>query len=264
MVGPWCFLDRYGPMSFTSEKPMDVIPHPHIGIQTVSWLLDGELLHKDSLGYEALMRAGQVNVMTSGRGIVHSEETPRINTGRLRGVQLWVALPEQYRNMSPLFDHHAVVPEVEIAGGSALVFAGSLRGEVAPARTYSDIAGMEIRIHENGESSLPVDPEFEHAILVLDEAVQSEGRVLEPDALHYFGEGRSSLSFNCEKDARLLLIGGRPFRESILMWWNFVARTPEEIKAARDGWEGGSFGDVKGYPSARAEAPPLQLARKSG
>ena len=110
MVGPWCFLDRYGPIDFTSEKAMDVAPHPHMGLQTVSWLLEGEVVHKDTLGCEAFMRAGQLNLMTSGLGVAHSEETPAGNSGRLNGVQLWVALPGEQRNAAPLFDHYAGAP----------------------------------------------------------------------------------------------------------------------------------------------------------
>src|SRR5215468_5346223 len=116
MVGAWCFLDRYGPLSFTGQKPMDVAPHPHIGLQTVSWLLEGEMIHHDSLGNEALMRAGQLNLMTAGRGIAHSEETPPANSGALSGVQLWVALPDDDRDVSPAFDHYAVLPVQDESG----------------------------------------------------------------------------------------------------------------------------------------------------
>src|SRR5262249_12900524 len=116
MVGPWCFLDCYGPVRFSDHKPMDVAPHPHIGLQTVSWLLEGEMIHYDSLGSEALMRAGQLNLMTAGRGIAHSEETPPANSGALTGVQLWVALPGDYRDVSPAFDHYAVLPALDESG----------------------------------------------------------------------------------------------------------------------------------------------------
>src|SRR5262249_13154751 len=124
MVGPWCFLDRYGPVSFTSDKPMDVAPHPHIGLQTVSWLLEGEIIHHDSLGCEALIRAGQLNLMTAGRGIAHSEETPRINSGTLNGVQLWVALPAGQRDIAPSFDHYPLLPVLDFTGGTVTLIAG--------------------------------------------------------------------------------------------------------------------------------------------
>jgi redox-sensitive bicupin YhaK (pirin superfamily) len=125
MVGPWCFLDRYGPLRFTSEKAMDVAPHPHIGLQTVSWLLEGEIIHRDSLGCEALMHAGQLNLMTAGRGIAHSEETPRANSGTLSGVQLWVALPDAQRDTPPAFHHYSSLPTLEVAVGTVTLIAGT-------------------------------------------------------------------------------------------------------------------------------------------
>src|SRR5690349_17217728 len=129
LVGPWCFLDRFGPLTFDHGKPMDVAPHPHIGLQTVTWLLDGEVLHDDSLGSQSMLRPGGVNVMTSGAGITHAEQTPRENSGRLNGVQLWVALPDLHRNMTAEFAHIADVPVVERTGGLIQVFAGALLGE---------------------------------------------------------------------------------------------------------------------------------------
>src|SRR5687768_4696407 len=126
LVGPWCFLDRFGPLTFSDGKPMDVAPHPHIGLQTVTWLLQGEVAHDDSLGYESVLRPGGVNVMTSGRGIAHAEQTPRDNTGRLNGVQLWTALPDQHRGMQPGFSHVQDVPAIERPSGIVQVFAGEL------------------------------------------------------------------------------------------------------------------------------------------
>src|SRR5262249_14688362 len=144
MVGPWCFLDRYGPVTFSSGAPMLVAPHPHMGLQTVSWLLEGEIVHKDSLGYEALMHAGQLNLMTSGRGIAHSEETPPRNSGKLSGVQLWVALPGEHRDTAPVFDHYSSVPIVELGGASVTLIAGELSGHTSPARAFSKMIGADI------------------------------------------------------------------------------------------------------------------------
>src|SRR5215467_12984039 len=162
MVGAWCFLDRYGPIGFTSEKAMDVAPHPHMGLQTVSWLVEGEVVHKDTLGYEALMRAGQLNLMTSGLGIAHSEETPKGNSGRLSGVQLWVALPDQQRNIAPLFDHYASLPVLNFSTGTAVVIAGELGGVRSPARTFSPIVGTEISLRDGQATALPLNASFEH------------------------------------------------------------------------------------------------------
>jgi len=256
MVGPWCFLDRYGPLTFSTDKPMDVAPHPHIGLQTVSWLLDGEVLHRDSLGFEAMIRPGELNLMTAGRGIAHAEETPRDNSGRLSGVQLWVALPESSRNGEPAFAHHDDLPRHELAGGAATVILGALAGLRSPAVVYSDMVGLDVDVR--GGIDLPLDPAFEHALFVLDGTASLEGQQLDADVLYYLGTGRHELHLSAARGARLLLIGGRPFGESILMWWNFVGRTHEEIAAARESWMSHDrFGEVAGYAGPRLAAPPL-------
>ena len=144
LVGPWCFLDRFGPLTFENPSPMDVGAHPHMGLQTVTWLLDGELVHYDSLGYESLLRPGGVNVMTSGAAIAHAERTPAKNSGRLSGVQLWVALPDRDRQMSALFQHVERVPLDEQRGGIVQVFAGSLSALRSPATHHSGIFGGEV------------------------------------------------------------------------------------------------------------------------
>jgi quercetin 2,3-dioxygenase len=245
LIGPWCFLDRYGPLSFTDEKPMDVAPHPHIGIQTVSWLLEGEVLHRDSLGFEAMARPGAVNIMTSGRGIAHAEETPVSNIGRLNGVQLWVALTEAHRHDAPSFTHVPRVPQREYRGGFAEVF-------------YEPGIGADVRVHAQSALELPLDPAFEHGMFILDGEATAEGQPLEVNTLYYLGPGRTGIELQSTRGARFLLLGGEPFPERVLMWWNFVARTPEEIAAARGAWEAGSaFGEVRGYAGPRLHAPPL-------
>jgi quercetin 2,3-dioxygenase len=264
LVGPWCFLDRYGPLSFTDQKPMDVAPHPHIGLQTVSWLLEGEVIHHDSLGLEAIVRPGGVNVMTAGRGIAHSEETPRANTGTLNGVQLWIALPEGERNLEPSFQHIAEVPLVEMRGGVVQVFAGRLADDAtSQARAYSDLIGAGLEIHSGERLELPVDVAREHALFLFDGDAEMDGNALEVNRLSYLGTGRSVLPLASKQGARLLLVGGIPFEEPVLMWWNFVARTPEEIIAAREAWqERRGFGEVAAYAGSRIEAPPLtRIAR---
>src|SRR5688572_20995633 len=154
MIGPWCFLDRYGPISFTGAKPMDVAPHPHIGLQTVSWLIEGEVLHRDSLGFEAMARPGSVNLMTSGSGIAHAEETPRENRGTLNGVQLWIALRDAERNVAPSFEHVREVPRDEPRGGIVQTF---VRGP--------DILGADVEVHD--AVTLELDRAFEHGIFVV-------------------------------------------------------------------------------------------------
>ncbi len=263
MVGPWCFLDRFGPLAFEDGKPMDVPPHPHIGLQTVSWLLEGEVLHTDSLGCEALVRPGGVNVMTAGRGISHAEQTPAHNCGsltrRLNGVQLWIALPEADRNVEPAFAGITETPLCELPGGVVLrVFAGALGGVRSPAPHFSPLVGADVQVHPGATIELELDPAFEHGLLVLEGECLLDGQRLHGRALHVTAPGRSSAAFFSPSGARLLLIGGPPFGETIRMWWNFVARTPEEITTARADWEAGlRFGEVRGYPKPRLTAPEL-------
>lgn len=263
LVGPWCFLDRYGPYTFTEGKPMDVAPHPHIGLQTVTWLLDGEIVHNDSLGCEGLIRPGGVNVMTAGSGIAHSEQTPTDNSGLLNGVQLWVALPDAKRNIDAAFQHIEQVPLVEFRGGLLQVFAGMIAGVTSPAQHYSDIVGSDLTVHSREKMILPLNPQHEHALLLLTGDAELEGQSLSDSNLYYLGTDRSEIELGSRSGARLLLIGGKPFSESILMWWNFVARTPEEIIEARTDWEERQrFGEVAAYKGNRLSAPPLiKLAR---
>lgn len=258
LVGPWCFLDRFGPLSFDDSKPMDVAPHPHIGLQTVTWLLDGEVMHDDSLGYEAIARPGGVNVMTAGRGIAHAEQTPRVNSGHLNGVQLWVALPDATRHGEASFQHVPEVPTADLQGGLARIFAGALADVVSPAQHHSPIVGADLRVHRGERLVFGVDRGFEHAALLLDGDAAAEGTIFVPNVLYYFGTGRTEIAIESLRGARVLWIGGPPFPETILMWWNFVARTPAEIAHARADWETGArFGAVRGYDGAPLQAPPL-------
>jgi quercetin 2,3-dioxygenase len=256
MVGPWCFLDRYGPLSFSDEKPMDVAPHPHIGLQTVSWLMEGEVIHHDSIGGEGLVRPGGVNVMTAGRGIAHAEETPARNVGRLNGLQLWIALPDAHRNIAPSFQSLAEVPRLESRGGVAQVFMGAMEGARSSADSYSDGLGVEVAIHRGETLTLPAQADREHALLVLDGDAAFEGQPLAINTLYYLGTERTELALRSTSGARVLLLGGVPFAERILMWWNFVARAPEEMAAARADWEEGRFGNVP-YDGPRIPAPSL-------
>jgi redox-sensitive bicupin YhaK (pirin superfamily) len=258
MIGPWCFLDRYGPLSFTSEKPMDVAPHPHIGLQTVSWLLSGEIIHHDSLGTEALLQPGQLGVMTAGRGITHTEETPVENSGHLNGVQLWVALPEAHRHSQPAFGHHPSPPVLEEPGALIRVILGDWQGHRSEGASYSPMVGAELTLHAGTSPALPLRPGFEHALIVLSGDAVFEGQPLQLDTLYYLGAHRGEMQLSTRAGAQVLLIGGAPFGETILMWWNFVARTQEEIAAARADWEQHvRFEDVRAYRGARLQAPQL-------
>src|SRR6266446_5056318 len=258
LVGAWCFLDRFGPLSFGDAKPMDIAPHPHIGLQTVSWLLQGEVIHNDSLGNQALLRPGGVNVMTSGGGIAHAEETPHKNSGHLNGVQLWIALPDADRNCQASFQHIDEVPIIEQGDSTVSVFAGSLLGRSSPAKHFSSVLGADIALHAFASLELPLDLSFEHAALLMTGDAEIDGQSIDAMGLWYLGTNRSSVEFRSRDGCRVLLLGGPPFPSKILMWWNFVARTPEEIAHARSDWQSHQrFGEVR-YRGPRLDAPSLR------
>jgi redox-sensitive bicupin YhaK (pirin superfamily) len=259
LVGPWCFLDGLGPLDLGPDTRVDVPPHPHIGLQTVSWLLEGEILHHDSLGEQGTARPGVLNLMTAGRGLAHSEESPPGSHGRLHGVQLWVALPGAHRETEPSFEQHAALPVLERDGGRVTVIQGELEGQRSPARTFSPMVGAELTVDPGTRLRLELDPGWEHALVPLRAEARLADQRLGRETLYYLGRGRREIVVEGRDEAAvLLLIGGAPFGETILMWWNFVARTPAEIAAAREDWESGRhFGEVSGYAGDRTSAPPL-------
>src|SRR5688572_8052314 len=193
LVGPWCFLDAFGPLTFAAGKPMDVAPHPHIGLQTVSWLLEGEVLHNDSLGLHGLGARGVLNLMTAGRGIAHSEETPSPNSGRLAGLQLWVALPGASREIAPSFEQHTDLPVVELDGGQATLIMGQLGTATSPARAFSPMVGAELTGTPGRPIAVPLAAAHEHALVLLDGDGQLDGQPLAADTLYYVGRGRRDL-----------------------------------------------------------------------
>lgn len=255
-VGAWCFGDHMGPVAVTETHGVDIAPHPHIGLQTVTWLVAGEVLHRDSLGSDQVVRAGQCNLMTAGNGVSHSEEATGRYRGPLHGIQLWVAQPERTRHGAPAFEHHAALPEYELAAGTVTVVVGDVGGVESPARRDTDHVGAELRLRA-GRSVVPVRRAHEHALVVIDGSVRIDGTVVEPGRLAYLGTDRDELALDTTADAVAFLVGGEPFGEEIAMWWNFVARTPDELAAARRDWEEGSdrFGTVAS-PLARTPAPP--------
>lgn len=260
LVGPWCFFDHFGPLQFGERKAMDVAPHPHIGLQTVSWLFEGEVLHNDSLGFQGMARPGELNLMTAGKGITHSEETPPRNSGRIHGLQLWVALPEAERRREPGFDHYKSLPLLEPGGGRVQVFMGELDGTRSGTRAFSPLVGADLNLGSNGKLRLPMNPAWEHALVVIEGEIDLEGTQLAPGALHYLGTRRSGLELSSKASAHAVLIGGAPFGEAVIIWWNFVARTADEIRQAREAWEARRhFGEVKAYQGERLNAPPFTV-----
>ncbi|HLL69667.1 MAG TPA: pirin family protein [Micromonosporaceae bacterium] len=268
MVGAWCFLDQMGPSDIGDGRGMRIAPHPHTGLQTVTWLLRGEMLHRDSLGSEQVIRPGELNLMTAGRGIAHSEESVRPGSPVVHGVQLWTALPDADRATGPHFEHHADLPVISRDGVALTVFLGEFAaagpgggsdGVVSPARTYSPLVGAEAALTAGADTVLPLRPDFEYAVLVLTGSVRVAGAAIDAGPLLYLGTGRSTLALSSVGGARVLVIGGLPFEERIVMWWNFVGRTSGEVAQAREEWMAGAgrFGEVRGYDGAPLPAPPL-------
>jgi redox-sensitive bicupin YhaK (pirin superfamily) len=278
MIGPFCFADHYGPDDVAVSGGMDVPPHPHTGLQTVTWLFRGRVLHQDALGSVAEVGPGDLSLMTAGHGISHSEEgTPRRFTDQsvLHGVQLWTALPEDRRHGPRDYEHVTDLPVVEVDGARVQVFlgglAGALSGAASPARAYSPLIGAQIDLPAGGVLRLPVDPAFEHGVLVDAGEATVAGTPVPPAWLGYLAPGRDVLEIRAgDAPVRAVLIGGAPFGERILMWWNFVARTHEEVVEARDLWQRSltadpagvaRFGQVEGYPGPALPAPVLPHVR---
>ncbi|ANZ39982.1 pirin [Lentzea guizhouensis] len=256
-IGAWCFCDHYGP----DDHKMDVAPHPHTGLQTVSWLFTGEIEHRDSHGVHAYVRPGELNLMTGGRGICHSEvSTTRSTT--LHGVQLWLALPDASRDAPRDFQHYSP-PAVHQGNATIKVFLGELAGEKSPVRTFTPLLGAEIVLEPNATVTLDIKTDFEHGVLLDTGDVKIDETALTPGQLGYIGTGRSTLTLSTTAGARVVVLGGTPFGEEIVMWWNFVGRTHDEIAAYRDEWQAETdrFGRVEGYPGNRLPAPPLPGGR---
>ena len=233
-VGAWCFADHMGPADLTEEHGLDIGPHPHCGLQTVTWLIDGQALHRDSLGSEQVIKPGQLNLMTAGLGVAHAEEATGHYRGTLQGVQLWIALPESSRFGSPAFEHHADLPRREIDRTDATVLVGHFNGLSSPARHDTELVGVDLHVY--GRSTFSLQRAFEYAVIVLEGEVSINGVALEPGKLGYLAPGRDELVIDTDANARALLIGGQPFEAPILMWWNFVARTRDEIDQAYESW----------------------------
>jgi redox-sensitive bicupin YhaK (pirin superfamily) len=258
MIGAWCFVDHYGPDNIAQQPGMQVPPHPHMGLQTVSWLHDGQVLHRDSLGSLQTLHPGQLGLMTSGRGIAHSEESPREHAPLLHGAQLWVALPGADRHAAPAFEHHPELPIVTGGGLRATVILGELDGAASPGTIYSPLVGADLTLPAGADARLPLEPDFEYAVLTMSGEAEVDGVRLAPGSLLYLGTNRSDLRLAADVDSAVMLLGGEPFAEEIVMWWNFVARSGEEVAEARAAWNAGTgFGEVHGYDGDRLLAPPM-------
>lgn len=254
-VGAWCFVDHFGP-TVVDARGMAIGPHPHIGLATVTWLLEGTVLHRDSLGSLQQIKPGQLNVMHAGNGVVHSEEGVDEYEGPLHGVQLWVAQPEATRHGDAAFEHHAELPVLDLGHGSATVLIGDFGGERSPARADTPLLGVDLAL-TGGRSRLPVDPSFEHAVVVLDGSASVDGTEVKPGELAYLGVSRDAINVDVGAECRALLLGGEPFEADVVMWWNFVGRTRAEMQEAYDDWrtEDARFPGLPDSPLKRIPAP---------
>lgn len=255
-IGAWCFLDHFGPLDLANTQGLHIGPHPHIGLQTFTYPLAGEILHRDSLGSVQKIQPGQVNLMTAGQGISHSEES--LPDTVLHGVQLWIALPDSARHMPPNFIHYDTVPSFDIDGLQLNLLAGEYKGHVSPVKVYSPLMGLEMNATEDVTTVLPLNPHFEYGVLPLIGNVEILHEAMDIETLLYLPCGQSHLPMKIPKGSCVLLLGGEPLDEEILIWWNFVARTKNEIIQATNDWNNQQrFGEVKGYQGARLSAPPV-------
>lgn len=263
MVGAWCFVDHFGPDDVRGRPGMQVPPHPHTGLQTVTWLVEGEILHRDSLGNVQSIVPGQLNLMTSGHGIAHAEQSPPQHPAGMHGLQLWVALPEPARHGAAAFDHHPAMPTLADSGAAITVVVGEFGGVRSPARAYTPLVGVEVLLAGAGPARLPLEREFEYGVLVMSGTAEVAGATLAPGSLLYLGRGRSDVALHApDGPARLFLLGGEPFDEPLVMWWNFVGRSHEEIVQAREDWmTGRRYGTVAdgGDPLPAPEMPTVRL-----
>jgi redox-sensitive bicupin YhaK (pirin superfamily) len=247
-VGPWCFVDVFGPVAVDGPE-RDVRPHPHIGLATVTWLLSGAIVHRDSLGSVQPIRPGQLNWMTAGAGITHSEHFQPGDP--LRGLQLWFALPEAHRADPPSFLHVPAVPTVSVGDARCAVWCGAVAGVAGAVVPPHPAVGFEGRL--DGAATLPLAPDFEHVVVWLDGAGRLDGEELPLEQLVYLPVGTPAVTLT--GTGTFVVLGGAPFGP-LLLWWNFAARTRAEMVAAQERWESGGFAAVPDVVG-RIPAPPV-------
>ncbi|AWL27661.1 pirin family protein [Acinetobacter defluvii] len=256
MIGAWCFLDHAGPVSFPQGDGLDVGPHPHIGLQTFTWMIEGTMMHTDSIGSKQLIRPKQVNLMTAGYGISHTEVAPESET-KMHAAQLWIALPDDKLNMAPQFDHYPELPVVTREGVEFTVLVGEYLETTSPVKVHSELLGVDLTAHESTTTRIPLNPKFEYGFLALEGTATINGHELTDDNMVVLEPGLNDIEVQLHAGSRLLLLGGEPFESPILLWWNLVGRTQEELKIAREQWinQDPRFGSIPDYEGPRLEAP---------
>lgn len=256
MIGAWCFLDHAGPVTFPQGYGLDVGPHPHIGLQTFTWLIEGTMMHNDSIGSKQLIRPKQVNLMTAGHGISHTEVAPDTET-KMHAAQLWIALPDDKINMAPQFDHYPELPIAEQDDVEFTVLVGEFMNTTSPVKVHTELVGVDFYAKDSTTTRIPLNPKFEYGFLALEGEAVINGHELNNDNMVVLEPGISQIDVQLHKGSRLLLIGGEPFESPILLWWNFVGRTQEELKQATEQWinQDARFGSIPEYDGPRLEAP---------
>lgn len=254
LIGAWCFLDHLGPVDLRGHDGMHVEAHPHTCLQTFTWMIEGEIMHRDSLGSEQIVKPGQVNLMTAGRGISHTEDS--LPGESLHATQLWIALPPEHADIDPAFDHYPELPRWSDGNIDFTLLAGKFQEWQAPTRVYSPLVGLDLHAPEEGRVNLPLNPGFEYGLLPLIGRAGINNVDIYTDQFVYLEPGTDSLDLSLPEGGRCLVVGGEPFPGPISMWWNFVAHTREYINQAYHDWQAGSerFPPVPGA-SVRLDSP---------
>jgi len=262
MVGPFIFYDQMGPAHLAVGAGIDVRPHPHINLATVTYLFAGAIDHRDSLGTLATIEAGAVNLMTAGHGIVHSERSPSAERAigpELSGIQTWLALPEAVEEIAPAFEHveKAALPAIDGAGATARIIMGSLWGETAPTTTYASTIYADIALAPGG--SIPIDPEAdERALYVAVGDATLDGLPLEPMTLYVLRPGARA-TLRSASGGRVMLCGGEAFASPRHVWWNFVSSSRDRINEAKHDWKAGRFPTIPGDDKEFIPIPEVPL-----
>lgn len=256
MIGAWCFLDHAGPVTFPQGDGLDVGPHPHTGLQTFTWMIEGTMMHTDSLGTKQLIRPYQVNLMTAGHGISHTEVAPDSET-KMHAAQLWIALPDDKLNMPPQFDHYPVLPTTQQDQVEFTVLVGEFMGQSSPVAVHTPLVGIDMTAQADAKTRIPLNPKFEYGFLALEGHAWVNGHELNQDNLVVLEPGVEHIEIDIPEGHRVLLIGGEPFETPILLWWNLVGRTTEGLREAREQWvnHDARFGEIPDYDGPRLEAP---------
>ena len=255
-IGAWCFVDHYGPTQ--QIDAMTIAAHPHTGLQTVSWLFEGHIEHRDSLGSHQLIRPGELNIMTAGLGIAHSERSLATDQD-LHGVQLWIVLPDSHRDRSPMFHHHKNLPSSDLDGIGVTTILGNFQGIETGVEVFSPLIGLKLRVPRGHTSHVPLDSSFEHGFQVVSGAARVGDVHVNSGSMLYVPVGQSKIEIDSPDGALIMMIGGLPFDETIIMWWNFIGRSHAEIADMRSEWNSHSdrFPDFIDEIGGRIEAPPL-------